>query len=71
MLNLKDLLESVVRGGVQIAVGVIASKGIIPAAAVATTVDSVTGLVVGGAVFLATVAWSLISKKKAYETPVK
>ena len=66
-MDIKDILGSLVRGGVQVVAGVLASKGIIAVAGVAPFVDAVTGAVVGLLVFLGTLGWSSVSKKTAIE----
>lgn len=66
-MDIKDILGSIVRGGVQVAAGFLASKGIIAAAGVTPFVDAVTGAIVGLLVFLGTIGWSLVSKKAALE----
>ncbi len=67
-MDWKIVLGSVVRGGVQVVAGFLASKGIIDAAGVTPFIDTVSGVVVGGLIFAATLVWSLISKQKALDT---
>ena len=69
-MEIKDILGSLIRGSVQAGAGVLVSKGVLDAATVGSFVDSTTALIVGGIVFLGTLVWSLISKKKALDTPV-
>jgi len=70
-MDIKIILGSFIRGMVQVAAGVLVSKGIIDAAGAEPFVEALTGVIVGGVVFLCTLAWSLISKKAALDTPVK
>lgn len=49
---------------------VLVANGIIPQAAVGGLLDSLTSLIVGGAVVVVGYLWSLISKQKALNTPV-
>lgn len=69
-MDIKDILGSIIRGTVQAGAGILVSKGILDAATVGSFVDSTTALIVGAIVFAGTLVWSLISKKKALDTPV-
>lgn len=69
-MDIKDILGGIIRGTVQVGAGILVSKGILDAATVGSFVDSTTGLIVGAIVFAGTLVWSLISKKKALDTPV-
>lgn len=69
-MEIKDILGSLIRGTVQAGAGILVSKGVLDAATVGSFVDGTTALLVGAAVFVGTLLWSLISKKKALDTPV-
>lgn len=69
-MDIKDILGSLIRGTVQAGAGILVSKGVLDAATVGSFVDGTTALLVGAAVFVGTLLWSLISKKKALDTPV-
>jgi hypothetical protein len=70
-MDIKILLGTVVR---QLLTGVAAwlvLKGVIPADAVAGLIDAVSGVVLGALGLVVGYVWSIISKKKALDTPPK
>lgn len=62
------IIESAVRGGIQFVVGYLVLKGIIDQEAATAFVASSVTVFVGIVTALGTLAWSVISKKKALAT---
>jgi hypothetical protein len=69
-MDLKIIVGTIVRGGVQAVAGVLVSKGVIDAVGAGAFVESVTAVVVGGVLMVGAYIWSLVSKQKALNTPV-
>lgn len=69
-MNLTIVLTTLIRQGITSLAAILVSSGILGAEALPGFVDSTTELVVGVVLFVGAYVWSLVSKKKALDTPV-
>jgi hypothetical protein len=68
-MDIKILLGTFIRHLLNGAAAWLVLKGVIPAEAVSALLDASTGMIVGALGLAGAYVWSLISKKKALDTP--